>query len=251
MRNVLSFSSTIQVDRGLAIETSQRVKVNQAAKDFARDSFVINSKPHLGAELGVGLVEHLVATMEAVLDDVGLRLDLPEAVPTAPQTGLVSLAEALMVKASRSNSGAQSLFFLHEQFCSQGSARLRPVAASDLAKPLLLRVRASGLGGGAASLECSCVCTSYYRMRAQPGPDDDDDDEGEGEGEIPFGQGASVSEQELRQSVLEVSYQDAVSLSLALRPGASSGSAIAKPGTLLWPATATVTVSLHKNEQEG
>jgi len=190
-------------------------KAIQAKKDMARDTFVINNRSFLGASLGPeGVIACLVGIMEGVLLEVGIVLE-----QSTSRSSLKTLAEALLIKSSRSNSGAQSLFFLCDLLAGQNK-QLRPVAASDLALPLIIRVGVTG-GGSSVTLECTCKCVSYFRIdpceTVSPDCDeiiDDMDLQITPEPvDVSIG-GQRVTASELSKVVVRVQYSDSISLQL-------------------------------------
>ena len=227
--------------RSLTVESRS---IQQAKKDMSRDVFVINNEYFLGSELGAGLVDKLQEIMERVLLDAGMVLDKSSNTDAA---SFKTLADCFMVKASRSNSGYQSLLKVYDlvQFGpgnnggEGGVSQLKPVALSDRAQPLVLRVRVAGSGQGSVALECTCKCTTYYQLKdGDPDPDADvpAPDAQNGQPILPILlDGQLLSLDQLRGRVLRVCFEDSVSLPLSLltsglgSAGASAGVKCVKP----------------------
>jgi hypothetical protein len=93
---------------------------------------------------------------DVLLSDAGLAILDND---SKSRDAILNLCKVILIKASRSNSGASTLFHLMEQHPT-----LRPVAVSSMAKPLVIRIRAGGSGNGRPELVCACSCSTFYRL---------------------------------------------------------------------------------------
>ena len=133
-------------------------KFSQASRDTVRDNFLVNNRFVAGAELGIDGVMSLLQSVckDVLLTDAGLAILEND---SQSKDSILTLCKLILIKASRSNSGASTLFHLLEQYPTH-----RPVAVSSMAKPLIIRIRAGGSGNGRPELICGCSCSTFYRL---------------------------------------------------------------------------------------